>query len=287
MLSLMSMIESLMPTESSKQGYLQSRTADNALAQLKPRLRSNATRLFATASEMFEVLTAAFGNANQKQEDRAAYQTLIQGTRDFSSFWAEFQRLTQDLDLSEEIKISDLIQKSHHSIQHKLATGEEEPTNLLQLAKRCQRIEQSLKEVNRSKYVQDRNAEREAAQKNNGSKSNRTIVNSPTTSAAPMQANFNLTNRMARISQPRAQINAPAAAASTPTVTIPAAYNGSRPRLSEDEMEKLKKFDRCFNCKEVGHSARGCMRPNRPYSSVNAALQEVMLLENTSESGKK
>ena len=62
-----------------------------------------------TADEMFKVLTAAFGNANQKQEDHAAYQLLNQGTRDFSLFWAEFQRLAQDLDLSEETKISDLI----------------------------------------------------------------------------------------------------------------------------------------------------------------------------------
>ena len=99
------------------------------MAQLKPRLRPNSTNPFVSADEMFEVLTAAFGNANQKQKDRAAYRSLNQGTRDFSSFWAEFQRLAQDLDLSEETKISDLIQKSHHTIQHKLATGEEVPTN--------------------------------------------------------------------------------------------------------------------------------------------------------------
>ena len=39
---------------------------------------------------------AAFGNTNQKREDCAAYQSLNQGTRDFSSFCAEFQRLVQD-----------------------------------------------------------------------------------------------------------------------------------------------------------------------------------------------
>ena len=98
-----------MPTEASKRGYVQSQTGGHALAQLKPRLRPSAANPFKTADEMFEVLTAAFGNANQKQEDRAAYQSLNQGTRDFSSFWAEFQRLAQDLDLSEKTKISDLI----------------------------------------------------------------------------------------------------------------------------------------------------------------------------------
>ena len=142
-----------MPTEAAKRGYVQSRVGGHALAQLKPRLRPNATNPFVSSDKMFEVLMAAFGNANQKQEDCAAYRSLNQGTRDFSSFWAEFQRLAQDLDLSEKTKISDLIQKSHHLIQHKLATGEEEPTNLVQLARRCQKIKQALKEANRSKLV--------------------------------------------------------------------------------------------------------------------------------------
>ena len=139
MLSKMLINASTMPTKAAKRGYVQSCVGGYALAKLKPRLRPNATNPFVSADKMFEVLTAAFGNANQKQEDRVAYRSLNQGTRDFSSFWAEFQRLAQDLDLSEETKISDLIQKSHHTIQHKLATGKEEPTNLVQLACQCKK----------------------------------------------------------------------------------------------------------------------------------------------------
>ena len=73
MLSKMSINALTMPTKAAKRGYVQSRTGGHALAQLKPRLRPNSTNPFVTADEMFEVLTAAFGNANQKQEDRAAY----------------------------------------------------------------------------------------------------------------------------------------------------------------------------------------------------------------------
>ena len=64
MLSKISINEESIPTERSKRIYLMSRTADNALAQLKPRLRPDATRPFATVDEMFDVLTAEFGNAN-------------------------------------------------------------------------------------------------------------------------------------------------------------------------------------------------------------------------------
>ena len=69
-----------MPTEAAKRGYVQSRVGGHALTQLKPKLRPNSTNPFVSADEMFEVLTAAFGNTNQKQEDRAAYRSLNQGT---------------------------------------------------------------------------------------------------------------------------------------------------------------------------------------------------------------
>ena len=85
---------------------------------------------------MFEVLTAAFGNANRKQEARTAYRFLSQGTPEFGFFWAEFQRLAQDLDHSKKSLIDDRIEKSHYSIQQQLAAGEEDPTNLVQLARR-------------------------------------------------------------------------------------------------------------------------------------------------------
>ena len=280
MLSKMSINASTMPLEEAKRGYVQSRVGGYALAQLKPRLRPNAANPFRTADEMFEVLTAAFGNANQKQEDRAAYKALNQDSRDFSSFWAEFQRLAQDLDLSEETKISDLIQKSHHSIQHKLATGEEEQTNLVQLARRCQRIKQALKEANCSKLVQDRIAEQNAARKNNGP-TRQPIVNTSTSAALP--ANFNPTSHMARISQPCAQLAAPSTT-NTNTNTNPPTT--ATPQLTSEEMDWLRKFNRCFNCKEEGHASRGCTRPARPYLAVSAALQKVTVVEEE-DSGKE
>ena len=276
MLSKMLINASTMPTEAAKRGYVQSRTGGHALAQLKPRLRPTSTNPFVTADEMFKVLTAAFGNANQKQEDRAAYRSLNQGTRDFSSFWAEFQRLVQDLDLSEETKISDLIQKSHHTIQHKLATRDEEPTNLVQLARRCQRIEQVLKELNRSKLVQDRIAKR-ATRRNNGYNGKQAIVNPPATSAAPPASPNSTTSRMGQISQPRAQLAAPSNT-NTNSATL------ATPRLTSEEMDRLRKFNRCFNCKEKGHVSRNCTKPSKPYSAVSAALQEVTIVEENSES---
>ena len=73
MLSKISINKSSTPIEAAKKVYLQSFTTDNALAQLKLRLKPNATRPFATTNEIFEVLTATFGNANEKQKNKAKY----------------------------------------------------------------------------------------------------------------------------------------------------------------------------------------------------------------------
>ena len=104
-----------MPTEALKLVYIQSFMADNVFAQLKLRLCFT-TKLFKTASKMFKILMAVFGNANKKQEAKAKYCSLWQGIRDFSSFWTKFLRLSQQLDHLRVMLIDDLVKKSHHSI---------------------------------------------------------------------------------------------------------------------------------------------------------------------------
>ena len=149
--------------------------------------------------------------------------------------------------------------------------GDKNPTNLLQLAKRCQKIEQGLKKIDCSQIVQDWIAER-ATRRNNGYNRKQAIVNPPATSAAP-PANLNLTTlHMACILQPRAQLVAPSNTNTNPP-TI------ATPQLTSKEMDWLKKFNRCFNCKEEGHASKNCTRPSKPYLAVSAALQEVELVE--------
>ena len=80
MLNKMSANKLSMSIKALKLAYIQNFTADNAFAQIKPRLNPNATRLFTIASEMFEMLTAAFNNALCKQKARIEYKSLHQGS---------------------------------------------------------------------------------------------------------------------------------------------------------------------------------------------------------------
>ena len=122
-----------MPTKSLKMSYIQSFVANNALAQISSRISDNVAKPFKSAKEMLKILIAGFGNANKKKEARAVYKSLRQGTKEFSSFWAEFQKLTQLLNHSDETLIADLIEKSNAFIQRQLSTGEQQPINFIKL----------------------------------------------------------------------------------------------------------------------------------------------------------
>ena len=86
--------------------------------------------------------------------------------------------------------IDDLIEKCDYTIQKRLTTDEKDPTDLLKLAKRCQRIKFAIKNFKQNKALYDR----ELARKNKRSVSwNKVIINSYGNTAAPAQVNSNLT----------------------------------------------------------------------------------------------
>ena len=71
---------------------------------------------------------------------RIQYRNLKQGDKEFTTFWAKFQRLAAELDHSKPTLIDDFINKSHYSIQIQLLTGQDLPTKLVEVARCCQRI---------------------------------------------------------------------------------------------------------------------------------------------------
>lgn len=79
-----------MLTKFLKKLYVQSRVADNALAQISLKLKNNTARLFKTAKKILDMLIAAFGNKNQKREAQIEYKLLKQKTQNFNMVWVEF-----------------------------------------------------------------------------------------------------------------------------------------------------------------------------------------------------
>ena len=104
---------------------------------------------------------------------------------------------------------------------------------------------------------------------------NKVIVDSFGSGAAPAPANLNLTPCMAQMSLLRAQTATffvvPMLTSIITTVPIPM----RAPRLTEKEINRLKKSEKCFNCKNKGHTAAYCTRFRKLYLFVSAALQEM------------
>lgn len=126
----------------------------------------------------------------------------------------------------------------------------------MKLAKHYQCIKQALKKISRNKFVQDKNAERSAAQKNN--KNNRhnklayqakqSTIDLSTINVAPAQANINFTSYMAHLFQLHTLLAAFLSVSMQTTTIILAATSG--PWLSKKKVKKLKKFGKCFNSKQ-------------------------------------
>ena len=68
------------------------------MGHLEPRLRKGAMKPFLTAEEMFDQLERTYGDSNRKQTAINDFRALRQGSKDFNTFWAEFQHLAAELD---------------------------------------------------------------------------------------------------------------------------------------------------------------------------------------------
>ncbi|OAF55117.1 hypothetical protein VC83_08484 [Pseudogymnoascus destructans] len=55
-----------------------------------------------SAEEILQFLEKVFSDPNRRHTAQTEYCKLYQGKNTFATFWAEFQRLTAELDYSEE-----------------------------------------------------------------------------------------------------------------------------------------------------------------------------------------
>lgn len=78
---------------------MDSRVEGDAWKHLEARLDLKSKKPFTNAKQMFEVLRKASGDVNKKRTAMNKFRDLRM-TKDFSSFWAEFQVLSSQLDHS-------------------------------------------------------------------------------------------------------------------------------------------------------------------------------------------
>ena len=220
--------EDLLDTPKHRMVYVMNRVGGMAFSHLEPRARKNATKPWKDSEEMLTYLEREFGDSNRLENAENEYQTLRQGSKDFNTFWAEFQQLAIELDRNDKTLISNLTSKLSLDMQRQLNTGDERPTDLLRYAERCQRVYQGLKNVARVTAAIERNKEKRAS--NN-------------TSAAKKVATSTTTTQTTSSSEPNR-------------------------RLSISERDQLMKEAICFTCKQVGHRTTECSNDWKLMSSL-------------------
>ena len=87
--------------------YVNSCVDEEAYKHLAARSRIDTQKPFATVEEIFEVLQKIYGDVNQKHTAMNKFRKLKM-TKDFNSFWAEFQVLALELDHNKSTLISEL-----------------------------------------------------------------------------------------------------------------------------------------------------------------------------------
>ena len=100
--------EDHMPTEILRKAYVENRVNGDAMRHMEARLRKGAAKPFETAEEMLELLERIYGDPNRKHTAMKAFRALRMGSKDFNSFWSDFQRLSSELDYSPSLLMNSL-----------------------------------------------------------------------------------------------------------------------------------------------------------------------------------
>ena len=134
------------PTKALRMAYVNNCVDREAYKHLAARSRIGAWKPFAIAEEIFEVLQKAYEDVNQKHTAMNKFWDLKM-TKDFNSFWAEFQVLTSELDHNKSTLISELKFKLTPSLSWAMAGSVSWPKDIHKYAKQRQKVYQDLKDI--------------------------------------------------------------------------------------------------------------------------------------------
>jgi hypothetical protein len=108
----------------------------NAWAWVEPTLKKGVS-IYKAWDDFRKAISKAFGEANSREVARRKLKELKQGSRSASAYWADFQRITADLDYNDAMYIDQFQDGLHLDVQRQLALLDEKPTEITEFANKA------------------------------------------------------------------------------------------------------------------------------------------------------
>ena len=242
------------PFDQHKLAYVCGRLEGNAQAQVQPHITEAGITL-ANVPALLNILQTAFRDPDPEGTATRELRKLCQHNKEFSTYVAEFMRLSAIVPWDERAKLDHLRARLSQELQHGLVFLED-ATTVQELITQVSRLEA------RQYSVQ---------------------ANSRTTQ--PWRATTPQTSRTTSASQNPYCI--PPAAYRPPSGTIPSHpsftaggsvamdVSGARPRLTQAEKDGSRQRGECYYCGKLGHLAINCPSPSRRPRPLTANAGEL------------
>ncbi|KAJ5131599.1 hypothetical protein N7448_005757 [Penicillium atrosanguineum] len=230
------------PTAEHRMIYVASRCEGKALLHIHPRLEEDASNPYRDASDIMEHLKGVFQNPNRATEAYQEYQRLAMKPKDdFNDFLAEFVRLAEEANQSEDRRKRDLYDKLPNLLQTQMMLLMDKTTvDFDEFVCTCQSAAHNI-------TLQFKARE------------SRKLTTPSSTGAT--------TGTPTGVARSRAS--------QSPFVKREGASTTPYKPMSVEDRNALMKEGRCFNCREQGHMTRECPKKNTVSTVTTTELQAL------------
>lgn len=236
-------------TEQAKLRFAINCLEGDALDLMRSYVQEDATINLTNLAALTTILDNAYGNPNRAADAARNLRSLRQGTRDFATYYAEYQRYAQEVTWNEEAKLDALRTGLCFRLKKDLSLRDDDPTTVAQLVTICNRLDTRW----RTLQAEEGHNPPPRQQQQNAPRRQPIPPPTPTSTIAPATTTTTTT------------------AIGTQPGPMDLTVAGGVRRISSEERQRRMREGLCFYCGGAGHIAGMCPNGRRRPRPLNAS----------------